>query len=151
MNKIKLVSIFVATIILLSLVAPMLFIQPVSAADPASWYTTVPGVLTSDYYVLYPFNTYSIDFGLSKFGEMINYPVAPGVGLGLQYPGYDKVGTYNQKLTYARDPFANEYVNPKYWINGWLIEVRYTHRTLRDRYIIAMALFADMNSYGGDW
>ena len=148
-KKRSLIGLSAMAIILLSLLAA--YAIPVSASDPAYWYTTVPGVLTSDYYVLYPFSTQSIDFGLSKFGEMINYPVAPGVGLGLQYPGYDRVGTYNQRLTTARDPFANEYVNPKYWINGWLIEVRYTHRTLRDRYIIAMALFADMNSYGGDW
>jgi len=150
MNKKMLIGLAVTAIFLLSLFTPML-IAPASAADPSNWYTTVPGVLTSDYYVLYPYKTYSIDFGLSKFGEMINYPVTPGVGLGLQYPGYDKAGTYNQKLTTARDPFANEYIDPKYWINGWLIEIRYTHRTLRDRYIIAMAIFADMVSYGGDW
>ena len=151
MNKKMLIGLAVTAVFLLSLFTPMLIV-PASAADPSYWYTTVPGVLTSDYYVLYPYKTYSIDFGLSKFGEMINYPVTPGVGLGLQYPGYDKAGTYNQKLTtIARDPFANEYIDPKLWLNGWLIEVRYTHRTLRDRYIIAMAMFADMAAYGGDW
>ncbi|MEM2514324.1 MAG: hypothetical protein QXU81_08425 [Candidatus Bathyarchaeia archaeon] len=107
--------------------------------------------MTTDYYSLYPYATRSIDFGLSKFGEMINYPVAEGVGVGLQYPGYDWAGTYNQKLTTARDPFANEYISPALWLNGWFIEIRYTHRTLRDRYVVAMAMFADMISYGGDW
>ncbi|MEM1542879.1 MAG: hypothetical protein QXJ19_04360 [Candidatus Bathyarchaeia archaeon] len=152
MDKIKkLIVLSIAAIMLLSLLAPILLIQPVSAADPAYWYITVNGVLTTDYYSLYPYRALSVDFGLSKFGEMINYPVTPGVGVGLQYPGYDWAGTYNQRLTTARDPFANEYINPKYWINGWFIEIRYTHRTYRDRYIVAMALFADMNTYGGDW
>jgi len=141
-----------ATIIILTAAfSSMLLIQNVTAADPTAWYTTVNGVLKSDYYSLYPFEAKSIDFGLSQFGEMINYPVTAGIGVGLQYPGYDKVSTYDQKKGTSRDPFANEYIDPKLWLNGWLIEIKYTHRTLRDRKVLAMAMFADMTAYGGNW
>ncbi|MEM3579877.1 MAG: hypothetical protein QXH40_02940 [Candidatus Bathyarchaeia archaeon] len=146
----KLFALLATIIIATAAFTPMLF-TTVTAADPTSWYTKVNGVLTSDYYSLYPFTTKSIDFGLSKFGEMINYPVTTGVGVGLQYPGYDSVGTYDQKAGTSRDPFANEYIDPKLWLNGWLIEIRYTHRTYRDRRVLAMAMFADMAAYGGDW
>jgi hypothetical protein len=147
----NILAVLMTSLILASFLGVAVLTKTAVAADPASWYTTVPGVLTTDYYSLYPYTAASIDIGLSKFGEVINYPVTTGVGVGLQYPGYDKVKTYNQKLTYARDPFANEYIDPKLWLNGWLIEVRYTHRTERDRYVIAMAMFADMKAYGGDW
>ncbi|MEM3769643.1 MAG: hypothetical protein QXG76_00470 [Candidatus Bathyarchaeia archaeon] len=146
----KLFALLATIIIATAAFTPMLFVT-VTAADPTNWYTKVNGVLTSDYYSLYPFTTKSIDFGLSKFGEMINYPVTTGVGVGLQYPGYDSVGTYDQKAGTSRDPFANEYIDPKLWLNGWLIDIRYTHRTYRDRHVLAMAMFADMAAYGGDW
>jgi len=149
--KKSLVAILAAAVFLLSSLGPAFYIQTVQATDPSDWYTIVNGVLTSDYYSLYPYNTLSIDFGLSKYGEMISYDPVTGIGVGLQYPGYDSVGTYDQTLGTSSDPFANEFIDPKLWLNGWLIDVRYTHRTLRDRRILAMAMFADMAAYGGEW
>ena len=93
----------------------------------------------------------NLDIGFSKYGEMIGYDEATGVGVGLQYPGYETVGTHDQTEGTSRDPFANERIRVKYWLNGWLLEVRYTHRTHHDRYILAAAMFADMTDYGGDW
>jgi hypothetical protein len=76
---------------------------------------------------------------------------AGGVSVGLQYPGYEVVGTYNQSDDTSRDPFANDAISKKLWLNGWLMEIRYTHRTYRDRTILVMAMFGDMAGYGGDW
>jgi hypothetical protein len=149
--KKTLVAILATVVFLLSSLGPAFYIQTAQAADPSDWYTIVNGVLTSDYYLLYPYLTNSIDFGLSKYGEMISYDPVTGMGVGLQYPGYDSVGTYDQTLETSRDPFASEFIDPKLWLNGWLIDVRYTHRTLRDRRILAMAMFADMAAYGGEW
>ncbi|MCJ7424443.1 hypothetical protein MUP01_09285 [Candidatus Bathyarchaeota archaeon] len=142
-------AIMTTIVILLSFLGSALMTQTVGAADPSSWYKTKNGVLTSDYYSLYPYTANSIDIGISKFGELISDNGATSVGL--QYPGYDVVGTYDQSLETSRDPFANEGVEKKLWLNGWVMEVRYTHRTLRDRQILAMAMFADMAVYGGDW
>jgi hypothetical protein len=142
-------AILMTTVILLSFLGAALLIHNAEAADPAAWYNSKNGVLTSDYYSLYPYVADSIDVGISKFGEMI----ADGgsVSVGLQYPGYEVVGTHDQRAETSRDPFANEGVEKKLWLNGWVMEIRYTHRTLRDRKILAMGMFADMSAYGGDW
>ncbi|MEM2151377.1 MAG: hypothetical protein QXG68_07640 [Candidatus Bathyarchaeia archaeon] len=131
-KKKTLIGLSATAIILLSLLAPMLYVQPV-VADSASDYKTVKGVLDSDYYVLYPFEKNSLTIGFSKYGEFIN----PFTGDGLNYSG--------------RDPFANEGVDMKYWVNGWFLDLRYVHRTYGARHIWAMATFADMANYGGDW
>jgi hypothetical protein len=146
--KKSLPGIMTATVILLSLLGSVLM-QNAGATDPTSWYKIKNGVLASDYYSLYPYENSSIDVGMSKFGEMISDNGA--VSVGLQYPGYDEVATYDQRLETSRDPFANEGVEKKLWLNGWVMEIRYTHRTLRDRKILAMAMFADMAAFGGDW
>ncbi|RJS87866.1 hypothetical protein CW705_09830 [Candidatus Bathyarchaeota archaeon] len=147
----KKVALMLGTLALvISMVAP-LGVPVAKATDPAEWYMWNKGVLTTDYYSLYPFEKKSVDFGVSKFGEMIAYDEDAGIGLGLQYPGYDAVNTWDQKEDTSRDPFANEYIPPKLWLNGWLMEIRYTHRTHGDRYILAMAMFADMTAYGGEW
>ncbi|MFW6117501.1 MAG: hypothetical protein ACOC6G_02840 [Thermoproteota archaeon] len=143
-------AIIVTTIIALSALGPALYIPSAQAQDPEEWYTTVNGVLTSDSYELYPYNEWSVDMGLSKFGEMINYNPTTG-SVGLQYPGYDAVMTYDQEEGTSRDPFANEGVQPQLWLNGWVLDIRYTHRTLRDRRVLTMAMFGDMADYGGDW
>jgi hypothetical protein len=120
--------------ILATTFTPLLFTPQVQAADPEDWYHTVRGVLDTDTYALYPYWTNeSLDIGFSKFGEMID----PNTGTGMNYSD--------------RDPFANEDIPIQYWINGWLIEIRYTHRTHHDRRIVAAAMFADMTGYGGDW
>jgi hypothetical protein len=135
-------------IILGSLIVP-LTITP-AIASPGANYETVTGVLTSDYFSLYPYSETSIDIGISKYGEMID-----GEGLfpdtGLQYPGYESVMTHDQRLDTSRDAFANEYVEKQLWLNGWMVEARYTHRFLGDRRVLTMAMSADMAAYGGDW
>lgn len=127
----------------------MLF-APAVAVEPDEDYATIMGVLTSDYYTLYPFEATSVDFGISKYGEMID-----GAGLkpdvGLQYPGYEDVETHDQNLKTSRDPFASEYVEKELWLNGWLLEIRYTHRTEGARTVVSMAMSADMATYGGEW
>ena len=146
--KKSIIATLTAAAILLSLLGPMLY-TPTVKADETDWYKTIHGVLSSDCYTLYPYANHSLDFGLSKYGEMIDGYDAPGVGL--QYPGYEVVGTYDQTDGTSRDPFANEGVMKTLWLNGWLLEARYTHRTRRDRHILAMAMYADMTAFGGDW
>lgn len=148
MNEKKMVSVLAIVILVISMAAPMVIV-PVGAADPGDWYAIKNGVLTSDTYDLYPYTENSIDVGISKFGEMIA-PAGGGLYVGLQYPGYDVVSTYDQRVA-ARDPFGNEYINPRDYLNGWLCEVRYTHRVQGDRRLVAMAMFADFTTYGGDW
>jgi len=132
MEKKKLaITITTATIILLTLIAPLITVK--ATTDPADWYKTVQGVLDTDYYSLYPFEKKSLTIGFSKFGEFID----PHSGHGLNYSG--------------RDPFANEGVDMKYWLNGWVLDARYVHRSYGARHLWAFAMFADMVEYGGDW
>jgi len=93
-----------------------------------------------------------MDIGFSKYGEMIGYNEATGIGLGLQYPGYAGAGdTYDQIDDTAVDPFCNEYIGTDWWMNGWFIDIKYRTPAGQDREIWAMALFSDGMQYGGDW
>ncbi len=136
--------------ILTILVAPM-FVSAAPGTNDPDWYLKVDGVLSSDYYKLYPYEKNSLSVGFSQFGELMYYDPATGIGLGLQYPGGEQVPSYDQRLGTSRDPWANELISTQYWLNGWLIDARYTHRTLGDRYVWAFAMFADMNDWGNDW
>jgi hypothetical protein len=122
--------------ILITLLGSMALLQPVQAySDPASWYTTVPGVLGTDYYTLYPFAQKSLTFGFSQFGEMIDANKLTG----LLYNGLD--------------PFANSYVPEYEWNEGWLINLTYTYGDAY-RNVWAFALFSDSystSSIGGNW
>jgi hypothetical protein len=139
--------------LIMGMLAPLATLPRASAGyHEEDWYKKVNGVLTTDYYDLYPFAEQSVDFGFSKFGELIYWNESEGYGVGLQYPGFDAVKTYVQDSSRKSvDPFANEMVNEWLWLNGWLLEVRYTHRSHGDRCIRAMAMFADMDTEGGDW
>ncbi|MFW6111194.1 MAG: hypothetical protein ACOC6H_04075 [Thermoproteota archaeon] len=151
MNK-KTLALIATVLLTLAAIAPILSMSiptTQAAEDSEDWYTTINGVLTTDSYELYPYEQKSIDFGLSKYGEMIDYDGE--IGVGLQYPGYDAVGTHDQREETSRDAFGNEYVDPDLWLNGWVMDIRYTHRTNGDRRILSMAMFSDMNTYGGDW
>jgi len=143
MDKIKkLIVLSIAAIMLLSLFAPMLLIQPVSAADPADWYMTINGVLNTDYYKLYPYESALLKVGLSKFGELID----DTTNVGLEYDN-------------ARDPFASpagpyideDWLPKNVWINGWYMSILYNHSVWGLRHVWAGALFADLDSYGGPW
>ena len=134
LDRKKVIATFATLMIATTLLAPLMFTSPVQADDPLDWYHTVRGVLDTDTYELYPYWTNaSLDIGFSKYGEIMD----PTTGTGMNYSG--------------RDPFANEEIPMKYWVNGWLLEARYTHRTHHDRYVLTAAMFADMADYGGDW
>ena len=117
-------------------------------AVPFNILSVKTGVCTADYCWV---GGESLDIGFSKYGEMISYDDATGKGVGLQYPGYATVGTHDQTEGTSRDPFAHEGIPVKYWLNGWLLEARYTHRIFHDRRILATAMFGDMSDFGGDW
>lgn len=122
------------------------------STDPIDWYRTINGVLTSDSYPFYPYEEKSLDIGFSKFGELISIDVTDGDGVGLQYPGYESVSTYDQENTPpSADPFAHEAIDRKRWLNGWLIDIKYTEVGGSPREIWAMALFADGDGWGKDW
>jgi hypothetical protein len=135
LNRKKTIAAFATLMILATVFTPLMFTPQVAAADPSDWYHTVEGVLDTDTYALYPYmNDETLSVGFSKFGEMID----PITGTGLNYS--------------ERDPFANEGIEDmQYWVNGWMIEARYTHRTHHDRTVLAAAMFADMTNWGGDW
>ncbi|MEM3700800.1 MAG: hypothetical protein QXL57_08075 [Candidatus Bathyarchaeia archaeon] len=138
----KLITILSAAIIVTAIFAPLLIVKNVAAADPTDWYMTVNGVLDSDTYLLYPYDSENLKVGLSKFGELID----SNNNVGLEYAG-------------ARDPFAapvgssiDEGKLPKkVWINGWYIDIRYVHEDWGSRNIWAGALFADKSDYGKNW
>jgi hypothetical protein len=141
MKQKKPITIVAAITLVTSLIVPILLIQTAIAADPSTWYKTVNGVLDTDYYSLYPYEEESIDFGLSRFGEMIDSET----NIGLEYAG-------------ARDPFAApagaglvSKLPKNVWINGWYIDITYNHQSWGRRNVWAGALFGDLTDYGGPW
>jgi hypothetical protein len=90
-----------------------MLVMPVSAGTHESdWYMVVQGVLTTDTYDFYPWEEQSVDFGFSKFGELIYWNDVEDEGVGLQYPGWDKVQDWHQDIGDNHvDPFANEIVS----------------------------------------
>jgi len=164
MNQKNLFGRFTATILIIMMLSPV-FSLAVSAegetsadvfpgatfTDPPEWYQTVNGVLSSDTYTLYPYATKSMDIGFSKYGEMISYNKNTQLGVGIQYPGYESVSTYDQRAETSADPFANEKIMLVNWINGWLIDLKYMDTDGFDKEYWAMALFSDGDLPGKDW
>jgi hypothetical protein len=141
MNRKQLVMIFATLTMLTTLLIPTFIIQITQAADPSDWYMTTEGVLDTDYYSLYPYEEESIDFGLSRFGEMIDSET----NIGLEYAG-------------ERDPFAApagaglvSKLPKNVWINGWYIDITYNHQSWGRRNVWAGALFGDLTDYGKPW
>jgi hypothetical protein len=140
--KTKQQLILFATITMLTtLLIPMFIIGITQAADPSDWYMTTEGVLDTDYYDLYPYREASVDFGLSRYGEMIDSET----NVGLEYAG-------------ERDPFAApagaglvSKLPKNVWINGWYIDITYNHQSWGRRTVWAGALFGDLTDYGGPW
>ena len=140
MDKRTLIGLTTTAIMLLSLLASMLYVIPAvsqeEGQDPAEWYLTVPGVLDSDYYVLYPYEKNSLTIGISKFGELID----ANTKTGLLYDGVD---------AFASDPYVPEFE----WSQGWVINITYAYSgTFRN--VWAFALYSDSYSpdgIGGDW
>jgi hypothetical protein len=138
--KKSIIAILTATVILVSFLGPMLYISTVQGADPSGWYMTVPGVLDSDYYSLYPYETdESLKIGFSQFGEMIN----SNENVGLEYgevdpfapPAGSSIGTIRKVM----------------WLQGWLINITYLHNTRGWRNVWAMAQHSDSVGFGNDW
>jgi len=147
------------TVVLLMTVFAATFIQQISHLSATNYtdvnnYCWVEGVFHSDSYELYPYAQESIDIGFSKYGELIGYNEATGIGLGLQYPGYAGAGdTYDQDqlVETSVDPFANEKIDVDVWMNGWFIDIKYRKVDGTYREIWAFALFSDGSLHGGSW
>jgi len=131
-----------AMLILAMLVGPMLFVETAEAwTDPAAWYKTVPGVLATDYYSLYPYETdASIKIGFSQFGEMIDSVT----NVGLEYRSVDPFAPVAGPATIPAIPKKN-------WINGWLMNITYVGLGGEKRCVWASALHADFKDFGGPW
>jgi hypothetical protein len=133
-------------IITCSMVAPILVQRYMASAwkltaeqgsyDPD--YMSISGVLSTDSYVLFPFQKKNLTIGFSKYGEMIDYDLK----VGMDYGG-------------ATDPWApnTDYVAEYEWVEGWEINITYWHEdTFYNRW--AFALYSDYSGtsgIGGDW
>jgi len=147
---------FLATALILSMVFTTVFAASYIGQSQAtsvynSNYCVVEGVLTSDSYTLYPYAKKSLDIGFSKYGELIAYNETTGIGVGLQYPGYETVGTHDQSSGTSADPWCNELVNVDLWLNGWFIDIKYPKAIGEWREIWAFAMFSDGSLHGGNW
>jgi hypothetical protein len=148
---------FLAIALILSMVMTVFAASKIGLSQATSVYNSnycvVEGVLSSDSYTLYPYAQQSLDIGFSKYGELIGYNETTGIGVGLQYPGYDVVGTHVQSGTPATsaDPFCDERVNVDLWLNGWFIDIKYPKAIGEWREIWAFAMFSDGSLHGGDW
>jgi len=105
-----------------------------------SAYMTKSGVLSTDSYVLFPFQKKNLTIGFSKYGEMIDYDTKVGMD-------------YNNSAT---DPWAPNplYVSEYEWVEGWVINITYWHSsTFYNTW--AFALYSDYYSgeggIGGEW
>jgi hypothetical protein len=143
MERKKVVTVAVISVImLLTIFAPILL---TNAVDSSTWYTTVSGVLDSDYYLLYPFAKKSVKVGFSKFGELVGIPASGNQSIQSQWIGLEYDG---------RDPFCpTDTVPMTSWINGWYIRIEYISPTAtnKDRKLYAFAMFSDGSTWGGDW
>jgi hypothetical protein len=141
MNHKKLVSILTTTAIISTLLGTMFFAAfTVSAATTFTTNgVTVDGVLASDSYVLYPYETdANLVLGISKYGELINGEATPAQGL--EYDGMDV--------------FANPNVLERDWSQGWLIDIHYVDVNDNYKRAWAFAMYTDLtdsNGIGGDW
>jgi hypothetical protein len=104
-----------------------------------SAYMTKSGVLSTDSYVLFPFQKKNLTIGFSKYGEMIDYDTK----VGMDYNG-------------VTDPWAPNlnYVEEYEWVEGWVINITYWHSdTFYNTW--AFALYSDnsgdVNGVGGEW
>src|SRR3990170_2463553 len=139
--KKHLTAILMTTVFILSLLVPALSMNTVMAADPSSWYMSVNGVLNTDYYSLYPFETNtSLKVGFSKFGELINSNDNTGLEFGAVDPFAPPAGSGETIFVPKRD-----------WLNGWLVNITYNHRIQGPRNVWATAQHSDSVEYGNDW
>lgn len=135
-NK-KIASLILIGVMLLSSLAT---IMPIALAGELPTvpgneeFMTVNGLLSSDEYILYPYDEAEINIGFSKYGEMID----GASNTGLIYKGIDV--------------FANPEVPVELWCNGWVMDIHYTEGGyLRNTW--AYALYSDRTPEGieGPW
>jgi len=137
--KKSITAIVFATVMILAMMIPLVTVK--AAVDPTDWYKTVPGVLATDYYTLYPYETdKSLNVGFSKFGELID----SSTNTGLEYSAVDPFAPAAGSSITAQVP-------KRMWIQGWFINISYIHRTLGPRNVWAFAMFSDTIDYGNDW
>ncbi|MEM3698003.1 MAG: hypothetical protein QXQ94_11015, partial [Candidatus Bathyarchaeia archaeon] len=109
-----------------------------SKASYNSDYLTVSGVLSTDYYVLFPFEKKNLTIGFSKYGEMIDYEAKVGLNYGDE-----------------TDPFApgESKVTEAQWVEGWIINITYVQGG-EYRNVWARATYSDYydaSGIAGDW
>jgi len=99
---------------------------------------TINGLLSIDYYSLYQYETKDLVVGLSRYGELIRNVD----DLGLEYGQVDP---------FAPPAGSEGSIPPEDWVQGWLINISYTHATYGQRNVWACALHSDTLAYGGSW
>lgn len=102
-------------------------------------YMTVSGVLSTDSYVLFPFQKKNLTIGFSKYGEMIDYETKTG----LSYSGDDAFAPGSSKVTEAQ------------WVEGWVLNITYVEGG-EYKNVWARATYSDYYGTGsagiaGDW
>jgi hypothetical protein len=98
---------------------------------------TVPGVLSTDDYLLFPYLDKNLTIGFSKYGEMID-----GITkTGLLYDGYDAFAPHGTSV-------------PEWqWVSGWVLNITYEEGGSYMN-VWAFALYSDYknsSSIGGNW
>lgn len=141
--KKSIIAILTTVVITLSFLAPAIYINTAYSSDSSSWYKTVNGVLSTDTYELYPYDTSkSLKIGFSQFGEMINSIDNVGLEYGAVDPFAPAAGSLVTQITKEE------------WLQGWLINITYQN-TLRGeaRTVWASAQHGDPMgpTYGNNW
>lgn len=135
--KKSIIAVLAAAIVTLSFLATAIYIP--AKASPEGWYMTIPGVLDSDTYYLYPYAAKSLTIGISKFGEVID----GDTHTGLFYDTTDPFAPYD-----LGSPPENE------WIEGWILNTTYVESG-NYMNLWAMATYSDYKKdglgIGGDW
>jgi hypothetical protein len=127
------IAILMTTVILVSLMAPLLLVQATTLTANG---VTVDGVLASDTYALYPYTKENLYLGIYMYGVLIIGEASPKVGL--------KYG--------IMDVFANSYVPETDWSQGWYIDIHYAYKNNSLANIWAFAMYTDLSGgIGGDW
>ena len=143
MNRKRLLTYLATLTILVSLIGPLMFVSTgTQATEPDSYYKLMPGVLNTDGYLNYPFETgTNLTIGFSKFGEMIDSKD----NVGLEYGDVDPFAPPGGKGVGSIVKGA--------WVQGWLCNITYYHKVKGSwRNVWAGALFSDGTTFNnGSW